>query len=106
MAEVPRNIASLLSEDRVFQPSEEFRSRAVVQDRSVYERADADHEAFWAEQAERLDWSERWDTVMDWNPPWVTWFAGGKLNASVNCLDRHLAAGGGGQGAAHRGGGA
>ena len=101
MAEVPRNIASLLSEDRVFQPSEEFRSRAVVQDRSAYERADADHEAFWAEQAERLDWSERWDTVMDWNPPWVTWFAGGKLNASVNCLDRHVAAGGGDKVAYH-----
>jgi len=101
MAEVPRNISSLLSEDRVFQPSEEFRSRAVVQDRSVYERADADHEAFWAEQAERLDWSERWDTVMDWNPPWVTWFAGGKLNASVNCLDRHVAAGGGDKVAYH-----
>jgi len=95
MADVQQNIASLLSEDRVFEPSEEFRSSAVVRDRAVYEHADADHEVFWAEQAERLEWFRRWDTVMDWNPPWVTWFAGGKLNASVNCLDRHVAAGGG-----------
>ena len=101
MADVQRNIASLLSEDRVFEPSEEFRSAAVVQDRSVYEHADADPEAFWAKEAERLDWFERWDTVMNWKPPWVTWFAGGKLNASVNCLDRHVQAGGGDKVAYH-----
>ena len=101
MADVPQNIAYLLSEDRVFQPPEAFRDQAVMRDRTVYENADADHEAFWAEQAERLDWFERWDTVMDWNPPWVTWFAGGKLNASVNCLDRHVAAGGGDKVAYH-----
>jgi acetyl-CoA synthetase len=101
MADVPQNIAYLLSEDRVFQPPEAFRDQAVVRDLTVYEHADADHEAFWAEQAERLDWFERWDTVMDWNPPWVTWFAGGKLNASVNCLDRHVAAGGGDKVAYH-----
>jgi len=101
MADVQRNIASLLSEDRVFEPSEGFRSAAVVQDRSVYEHADADPEAFWAKEAERLDWFERWDTVMNWKPPWVTWFAGGKLNASVNCLDRHVQAGGGDKVAYH-----
>ena len=101
MADVPQNIAYLLSEDRVFQPPEAFRDQAVVRDLTVYENADADHEAFWAEQAERLDWFDRWDTVMDWNPPWVTWFAGGKLNASVNCLDRHVAAGGGDKVAYH-----
>ena len=101
MADVQRNIASLLSEDRVFEPSEGFRSAAVVQDSSVYEHADADPEAFWAKEAERLDWFERWDTVMNWKPPWVTWFAGGKLNASVNCLDRHVQAGGGDKVAYH-----
>ena len=101
MADVPQNIAYLLSEDRVFQPPEAFRDQAVMRDRTVYENADADHEAFWAEQAERLDWFQHWDTVMDWNPPWVTWFAGGKLNASVNCLDRHVAAGGGDKVAYH-----
>jgi acetyl-CoA synthetase len=101
MPDQPQNIAALLSEDRVFEPSEEFRARAIVQDRSPYERAEADHEAFWAEQAERLSWFRRWDTVMDWKPPLVTWFSGGTLNASVNCLDRHVEAGGGDKVAYH-----
>jgi acetyl-CoA synthetase len=67
----------------------------VVNDPSIYERAEADHEAFWAEQASRLSWFEPWNTVMEWNPPWVKWFLGGKLNVSYNCLDRHVEAGGG-----------
>ena len=95
MSDADQNIAALLSEERVFEPSEEFRSRAVVQDRAVYESAEADHESFWAEQADRLGWVKRWDTVMTWTPPWVRWFEGGQLNASYNCLDRHVEAGGG-----------
>jgi acetyl-CoA synthetase len=95
MTEADQNIAALLSEERVFEPSEGFRARAVVQDRSVYERAERDHEAFWAEQADRLAWVKRWDTVMNWTPPWVKWFQGGQLNATYNCLDRHVEAGGG-----------
>jgi acetyl-CoA synthetase len=95
MADVQKNIAALLSEDRVFDPPASFTERAVVRDRSVYERAEADYEGFWAEQAERLAWFKRWDTVMQWTPPWVTWFAGGTLNAAYNCLDRHVEAGGG-----------
>ena len=83
----PRNVCS--------SPPEAFAARAVVQDRSIYERAEADHEAFWAEQADRLGWVKRWDTVMTWTPPWVKWFEGGQLNASYNCLDRHVEAGGG-----------
>jgi acetyl-CoA synthetase len=90
-----RNIEALLSEDRVFEPPPGFRERAVVGDEAIYDRANADHQAFWVEQAERLTWSRPWDSVMEWNPPWVTWFAGGQLNASVNCLDRHVDAGGG-----------
>jgi acetyl-CoA synthetase len=90
-----QNIAALLSEDRVFEPPDAFRAQAVVRDRSPYERADQDHEAFWAEQAERLSWYRRWDAVMEWTPPWVRWFPGGTLNASVNCLDLHVDAGGG-----------
>jgi acetyl-CoA synthetase len=101
MAEVDRNIEALLSEERVFDPSEEFRSNAIVQDRGAYERAEADHEGFWAEQAERLTWFGRWDAVMEWTPPWVKWFVGGKLNASYNCLDRHVEAGGGDKVAYH-----
>jgi len=90
-----RNIEALLSEDRVFEPPPGFRERAVVGDEAIYDRANADHQAFWVEQAERLTWSRPWDSVMEWSPPWVTWFAGGQLNASVNCLDRHVDAGGG-----------
>ncbi|MGZ8578586.1 MAG: acetate--CoA ligase [Actinomycetota bacterium] len=101
MSDVERTIEALLSELRVFEPPDAFRARAVVSDPAVYELANADHEAFWAEQAEHLSWYRRWDSVMDWNPPWVTWFAGGVLNASVNCLDRHVEAGGGDKVAYH-----
>jgi acetyl-CoA synthetase len=95
MAQADRNIEALLSEERVFEPSGEFVSRAVVQDPSISERAEADPEGFWAEQADRLSWFRRWETVMEWTPPWVKWFTGGRLNASYNCLDRHVEAGGG-----------
>ncbi len=95
MADAQQNIAALLSEDRVYEPSPGFVERAIVKDRSVYEHAEADFQGFWAEQAERLSWLRRWDTVLDWQPPWVKWFTGGTLNASYNCLDRHVEAGGG-----------
>jgi acetyl-CoA synthetase len=101
MADIQQNIAALLSEDRVFEPSEEFRSRAIVKDRSVYERAEADPEGFWADMAGELDWYTPWDRVMDWEPPLVKWFSGGTLNVSANCLDRHVAAGGGDKVAYH-----
>jgi acetyl-CoA synthetase len=101
MSDGEQNISALLSEDRVFEPSEAFRAHALVQDRSVYERAEADLEAFWAEQADRLSWFQRWDTVVEWTPPWVKWFVGGRLNASYNCLDRHVEAGGGDKVAYH-----
>ena len=55
------------------------------------QRAKDDPEGFWAEQAESLAWFKRWDKVLDWNEPHAQWFVGGKLNASYNCLDRHLA---------------
>src|ERR687898_2129296 len=95
MSEADQHIAALLSEERVFEAPEAFAARAVVQDASIYERAGADHEAFWAEQADRLGWVKRWDAVMTWDPPWVRWFEGGQLNAAYNCLDRHVEAGGG-----------
>jgi acetyl-CoA synthetase len=88
-------IEGLLAEGRVFEPPEAFRARAVVVDPAIRERAAADYEGFWAEQAARLDWSRPWETVLDWDPPWVKWFVGGRLNAAVNCVDRHVAAGGG-----------
>jgi acetyl-CoA synthetase len=95
MPDAEATIEALLSEKRVFEPSEEFRSRALWSDPGVHQRAAADPEGFWAQQAGRLDWFRRWDQVMEWNPPWVKWFLGGKLNASYNCLDRHVEAGGG-----------
>ncbi|MEX0755427.1 MAG: acetate--CoA ligase [Actinomycetota bacterium] len=101
MTEVEQTIDALLNEKRVFEPSEGFRARALVTDRTIYEHAAADPEAFWAEQAERLSWFRTWDTVMDWKPPWVRWFDGGTLNASYNCLDRHVEAGGGDKVAFH-----
>ncbi|MGH2688714.1 MAG: acetate--CoA ligase, partial [Actinomycetota bacterium] len=88
-------IEGLLAEGRVFEPPEGFRARAVVADPGIRERAHADYEGFWAEQAGRLEWSQPWDRVLEWDPPWVKWFVGGRLNASVNCVDRHVAAGGG-----------
>ena len=87
-----QHIDALLEELRVIDPSEEMRRNAIADDPEIYARADADPEAFWAEEAGRLRWSRPWDTVMEWNPPWVKWFLGGKLNVSVNCLDVHVEA--------------
>jgi acetyl-CoA synthetase len=88
-----QQLEELLEQER-FSPPDEFRSHAVVDDPSIYERAEADPEGFWAEQAEALDWDTKWDTVLDWsNPPFAKWFVGGKLNVSYNCLDRHVEAG-------------
>ena len=95
------HIDDLLREDRVFEPPAGFVERAIVADPSLYERAASDPEGFWAEQAEALEWSRPWDRVMDWTPPFVKWFEGGTLNASVNCLDRHVASGGGDKVAYH-----
>jgi acetyl-CoA synthetase len=95
MADEETTIDALLREERVFEPSEAFRSRALWTDPAIYDRAAADPERFWAQQADRVDWFQRWDQVMEWNPPWVKWFLGGRLNASQNCLDRHVESGGG-----------
>jgi acetyl-CoA synthetase len=85
-------IAALLDERRVFDPPDAFRRNALVSDEAIYERAEKDPGGFWAEQAGLIDWDRPWDRVMEWSPPWVKWFVGGRLNVSVNCLDRHLSA--------------
>jgi acetyl-CoA synthetase len=82
-------ISALLREDRVFPPPTGFRDRANVRDPKIYDEADRDPEAFWAGFARELEWIRPWDSVLDWKPPNVKWFVGGKLNASVNCVDRH-----------------
>ena len=90
MSESPRTIEALQVEDRVFPPPPEF-ARGAVAGAELYERAAADLEGFWAEEASRLEWIQPWNTVCDRsNAPFFKWFTGGKLNASVNCLDRHL----------------
>ncbi|MBA3738423.1 MAG: acetate--CoA ligase, partial [Actinobacteria bacterium] len=101
VSEPQQHIDALLEEKRLFPPPPSFVERAVISDPAIYARAAEDPEAFWAEQAERLDWNRRWDTVMEWTPPFVKWFVGGTLNASVNCLDRHVEAGGGDKVAYH-----
>jgi acetyl-CoA synthetase len=83
-------LAALLSEHRQFPAPEEFARDANVNDPSVYERAAADPERFWADFAEELDWIRPWERVLSWDPPQARWFQGGTLNASVNCVDRHL----------------
>ncbi len=80
---------TLLSEQRRFPPSPAFAAQASAQS-GIYE-AGRDAEAFWEAQARELEWMQPWTRVLDWKPPHARWFVDGKLNASVNCLDRHLA---------------
>jgi acetyl-CoA synthetase len=84
------NFEALLHEHRVIEATTEFKARANVRDASVYEEADRDPETFWQSFARELEWSAPWSQVLDWQPPVVKWFVGGKINASVNCLDRHV----------------
>jgi acetyl-CoA synthetase len=86
-------IDALLAEDRTFPPSDAFRAAAAISDPGIYERAAADPEAFWAEEANSLDWYKPWETVLEWDAPFAKWFSGGQLNVSYNCLDRHVNAG-------------
>ncbi|HWV94817.1 MAG TPA: AMP-binding protein, partial [Vicinamibacterales bacterium] len=86
----PAEIADLLQENRSFAPSTEFQSQAIVRDEGVYARAERDPEAFWAGLADELEWFTRWTQILDWQPPHAKWFVGGTLNASVNCVDRHI----------------
>ncbi|HME02429.1 MAG TPA: acetate--CoA ligase [Solirubrobacteraceae bacterium] len=94
-------LAELLKVER-FEPPAEFRERALLSDDGVYERAAADPQAWWAAQAEELDWFRRWTRVLnDDDPPFYQWFTGGTLNVSYNCLDRHVLAGRGDRVAFH-----
>src|SRR5829696_127950 len=81
-------IDTLLSETRRFPPPPEFSARAQATN-ALY-AAGRDWKAFWADQARALDWISPWKAILEWRPPHARWFVDGKLNASVNCLDRHL----------------
>jgi acetyl-CoA synthetase len=91
------NIDSVLTESRVFECSDEFRSHAHVRGMSEYHRlykeAETDPEKFWGEIATQLHWFKPWDKVLEWDCPWAKWFSGGQINLSYNCLDRHVASG-------------
>jgi acetyl-CoA synthetase len=86
------NLSALASESRRFEPPAELAGSANVT-ADAYEHAAKDRLGFWAEQAGRLLWDRPWETVLDWQPPFAKWFVGGRLNVSVNCLDRHVDAG-------------
>src|SRR5262245_60078439 len=84
------DLSTLLREDRTFDPPKDFRETAAVGDEPIYDEAARDPEAFGARFAGELEWSRPWTKVLEWNPPFAKWFLDGKINASVNCLDRHV----------------
>jgi acetyl-CoA synthetase len=86
-------IETLLDEQRSFAPPAAFQAAAHVRDETPYEQARRDREGYWASWAKQLEWIRPWDRVLEWNPPHAKWFVGGQLNASANCLDRHVKAG-------------
>ncbi|HEX9563003.1 MAG TPA: acetate--CoA ligase [Gemmatimonadaceae bacterium] len=84
------DIEVLLQENRSFPPPPHFQEQAHVRDWSLHQRADADYQSWWAEQAGTLKWIRPWDTVLNWEPPRAQWFVGGQINVAQNCLDRHI----------------
>src|SRR3954447_649793 len=88
--QLEQEIQELLDQE-TFDPPEDFVEHALIADESVYEEAAKDPVAWWEKQAEALHWFERWDDALDEsNAPFYKWFTGGKVNASYNCLDRHV----------------
>ena len=94
------SIENLSTEDRSFAPSAEFAAQANAK-ADLYDLAEKDRLAFWDEQARALIWDKPWDKTLEWQAPFAKWFIGGKLNASVSALDRHIAEGHGGRIAIH-----
>ena len=94
------SIENLSSENRTFAPSADFAAFANGK-ADLYAQADSDRLKFWEEQASALIWEKKWETVLDWQSPFAKWFVGGKLNATVSALDRHVAEGHGGRIAFH-----
>src|SRR5215211_1518157 len=88
--QIEQEIQELLDQE-VFESPPEFVEKTLISDESVYDEAAGDPVAWWEKQAEALHWFDRWDTALDEsNAPFYKWFSGGKLNASYNCLDRHI----------------
>jgi acetyl-CoA synthetase len=91
---ISANITSVLKEYRVFKPNAKFAKSATIKSFAQYKKmyAESIHspEKFWARMAEELTWYKKWTKVLRWKLPFAEWFVGGKINVSVNCLDRHL----------------
>ena len=86
-------IEALLAEGRRFDPPPGFAATATIRDRTLYDEASNDLEAFWGRIARELHWYTPWTRVLEWTPPYAQWFAGGRTNLSFNCLDRHVTRG-------------
>jgi acetyl-CoA synthetase len=88
------NLESILRENRVFSPPQDFAQQAHVKSLAEYEamyrRSVEDPEGFWAEAARELHWFAPWEKVLEWQEPWAKWFVGGRLNLCYNCVDRHV----------------
>ena len=88
-----QKISSLQVENRRFSPSVSFQSSSSINQETINnlnESAEKDIVAFWENQAEKLHWFRKWETVFEWKYPFMKWFEGGKINISYNCLDIHL----------------
>ena len=94
------SIENLSTEDRTFSPTPEFTAQANAQ-ADLYLEAEKDRLAFWDQQARALVWEKDWEKTLQWESPYARWFVGGKLNATVSALDRHVAEGHGGRIAFH-----
>ena len=85
-----------MEEKKIFDPPDGIKMKAYIKRmedyRELYQRSLKDPDGFWGELADHLDWYKKWDKVLeyDFDKPDIKWFIGGKLNASYNCLDRHL----------------
>ena len=96
-------MTEILNDIKVFKPNYRDAEKAHIPNmnayQEMYDKSVKDPDGFWAEQAERLDWIKKWDTVSNNNftEAKIKWFEGGKLNVSYNCLDRHIEAGFGNQ---------
>ncbi len=82
-------LANLSTENRHFPPTKDFAAQANTK-ADIYEQAEKDRLGFWEEQAKQLQWDAPWSQILDWQIPYAKWFVGGKLNACVNALDRHV----------------
>ncbi len=83
------SISNLSTENRHFPPTKDFAAQANTK-ADIYEQAEKDRLGFWEEQAKQLQWDAPWSQILDWQIPYAKWFVGGKLNACVNALDRHV----------------